>query len=349
MKPPSSQSDAQPPLQNQPTLRDVAAVAQVDPSVVSRVLSGDPRLTITPETRRRVLDATKKLEYIPNIQARGFRLRRTWTIGFVLPDVSNPVYVQIVQGAQVRAQEKGYALALSSPLDGQSVDLTFARLLEQRRFDGLLVASGLIADSRMQDLAHGHAPVVVVNRRVNGVDSSVIVDDAAGAKVATTHLLDLGHTKIAHIGGPTNVDTSIRRRSGFIAATKNHRIADPMVVDAGAYPPQAGYDAAMQILDAPHGITGIFAANVMLALGAIKAARARGRRVPDDLSVVALHDFPLAEFFEPPLTTVALPLRELGAAAVDMLHSRIEGAASEERMLAIPPRLIMRGSSARPR
>jgi LacI family transcriptional regulator len=332
----------------QPTLRDVAALAEVDPSVVSRVLSNDPRLTITPATRQRVRDAIKRLDYRPNMQARGLRLRRTWTIGFVLPDMGNPVYVQIVQGAQVRADEAGYALAVGSPLDGQSIDLTFARLLEERRFDGLLVASGLVEDSKMLALTSGGAPVVIVNRRVRGIESSVILDDAAGAETATTHLLELGHTRIAHIGGPKDVDTSIRRSQGFRAAAEARGITDYVIVDAQGYPVQAGYEAAMRLLGGPGKVTGIFAANVMLALGAIRAARVQGCRVPDDLSVVALHDFPLAEFIEPPLTTVAMPLRELGARAVEMLLARIDGAPGEGTMLTTPPRLVIRASSAPP-
>jgi LacI family transcriptional regulator len=332
-----------------PTLRDVAALAEVDPSVVSRVLRNDPRLTISPQTRQRVLAASERLNYQPNIQARGFRLRRTWTIGFVLPDIGNPVYAQILQGAQSRAEDTGYALAVGSPLDGQSVDLTFARLLEERRFDGLLVASGLVEDSRMRALATGHAPVVVVNRRVRGVESSIIVDDVAGADLATTHLVELGHRSVAHIGGPRDVDTSIRRSEGFVAAVNRVGIDNYVIVPADGYPVQAGYEAAQQIFRGAEKVTGIFAANVMLALGTIRAARAQGRRVPDDLSVVALHDFPLAEFIEPPLTTVAMPLRELGAEAVDMLLARIDGAAGEGKMVTIPPRLVIRASSAPPR
>jgi LacI family transcriptional regulator len=337
-----------PPRRRQPTLRDVAALAEVDPSVVSRVLSNDPRLTIAPETRQRVLDAIKRLEYRPNMQARGLRLKRTWTIGFVVPDLGNPVYVQIVQGAQIRADESGYALAIGSPIDGQSIDLTFARLLEERRFDGLLVASGLVDDSKIVALTSGGAPVVVVNRQVSGIESSVILDDAAGAEIATNHLLDLGHTRIAHIGGPKDVDTSIRRSQGFRAAAEARGITDYSIVDATGYPVQAGYEAAMQLLNSPGKITGIFAANVMLALGAIRAARVQGCRVPDDLSVVALHDFPLAEFIEPPLTTVAMPLRELGARSVDMLVARIDGAIGEGTMLTTPPKLVVRASSAPP-
>jgi LacI family transcriptional regulator len=334
-----------------PTLRDVAALASVDPSVVSRVVNDDPRLSISPGTRARVLAVIDELGYRPNVIARGLRLARTWTIGFVLPDLGNPVYGQIVHGAQARAQEAGYAIVLGSPLEGRTIDSAFLRLLNERRFDGLLVASATVEDERLRELSATPAPVVVVNRRVDGVESSVIVDDAAGGELATRHLLELGHTSVAHIGGPVDIDTSARRRQGFEAAVAGCGIHHPVIEAGAGYDAGAGFEAARRLLERHPEVTGVFAANVMIAIGAIRAARELGRCVPADLSVVALHDFPLAAYTEPPLTTVAMPLLELGAAAADLLLARIEGRPSPSAMsamLTIPPRLVVRGSTAGP-
>jgi LacI family transcriptional regulator len=327
------------------TLRDVALVASVDPSVVSRVLRNDPRLSITSETRERVLSAIEELEYRPNAQARGLRLRRTWTIGFVLPDIGNPVYSQIVHGAQAHAEEAGYAIAIGSPLDGRHVEHAFTRLLRERRFDGLLVATSR-EDESLGALTSGGAPVVVVNRRIAGIASSVVVDDAAGATVASNHLLDLGHSRIAHIAGPPDIDTSVRRQAGFAAAMDARGVDDYVIVAAADYPAHAGYAAALELFENGFDTTGIFVANVLLAFGVVSAARDRGLRVPEDISVVALHDFPIAEFFTPALTTVAMPLAELGAAAVDMLLERIDGKPGRSLMLDVAPRLVVRASTA---
>jgi LacI family transcriptional regulator len=332
----------------QPTLRDVAMLANVDPSVVSRVVNDDPRLSISPETRARVLAGVEKLGYRPNVMARGLRLAQTWTIGFILPDLANPVYGRIVEGAQARAQEAGYVLVLGSPLGGKTIDSSFVRLVGQRRFDGLLVASAMLDDAAIRALADGPAPLVVVNRRVQGVPSSVVVDDAAGGRLATEHLLDLGHVHLAHVGGPINLDTSVRRRRGFETAVRSRRLRKPLVVAGKGYDAGAGYEATSHLLaEHPH-VTGVFAANVMIAIGAIHAARERGLAVPRDLSVVALHDFPLAAYTEPPLTTVEMPLVELGAAAFEALMARIEGQAVRSTMLSEPPRLIVRSSTAAP-
>ena len=330
----------------QPTLRDVALVAAVDPSVVSRVLRNDPRLNITVETRERVLQAAERLKYRPNAQARGLRLRRTWTIGFVLPDIGNPVYSQVVHGAQARGEEAGYAIAVGIPLARQSVGHAFRRLLDELRFDGLLVASSRRDDEELVALTSGGAPVVVVNRRIAGIENSVVVDDAAGAAVATEHLLELGHTRVAHIAGPPDIDTSVRRRAGFAASMNVRGIEEYVVISAAEYRARAGYDAALELLEAAPDVTGVFVANVLLGLGVIRAVIERGLKVPEDVSVVALHDFPIAEFFAPPLTTVAMPLRELGVAAVDMLLRCIDGQPGESLMLDLAPRLVVRSSTA---
>ena len=333
----------------QPTLRDVAAFAKVDPSVVSRVVNNDPRLSIAPETRARVLDGIETLGYRPNVIARGLRLARTWTIGFVLPDLQNPVYAQIVEGAQRRAQDAGYAMVIGSPLERQTIDDSFARLLQQGRFDGLLVASASLDDREIRTLAALPAPVVIVNRRVEGIRSSVIVDDASGSRLATEHLLDLGHKRLGHISGPLDVDTSLRRKEGFQAAVAKRRIRRSAVVAGVGYDARAGFNAARQLLAERPDITGIFAANVMIAIGVLRAAGECARRVPDDLSVIALHDFPLAEFLQPPLSTVSMPLAELGAAAVDLLLERLDGGLGARRTLLTPPTLIVRSSTGPPR
>jgi LacI family transcriptional regulator len=330
------------------TLRDVALVASVDPSVVSRVLRNDPRLSISSKTRERVLNAIEELEYRPNAQARGLRLRRTWTIGFVLPDIGNPVYSQIVHGAQAHAEEAGYAIAIGSPLDGRRVEHAFTRLLRERRFDGLLVATSR-DDDDLVALTSGGAPIVVVNRRIAGIESSVVVDDATGSTVATNHLLDLGHRRIAHIAGPPDIDTSVRRQAGFGAAMNARGIDDYVIVGTAGYPAHEGYAAAVQLFEDEPETTGVFVANVLLAFGVIRAAADRALRVPEDVSVVALHDFPIAEYFTPPLTTVAMPLVELGAAAVDMLLECIDGKPGRSLMLDVEPRLVVRSSTAPPR
>ncbi|MBX3030485.1 MAG: LacI family DNA-binding transcriptional regulator [Chloroflexi bacterium] len=332
------------------TLRDVAAHADVDVSVVSRVVNGDPRLRVSDATRERVERSLRILDYRPNVQARGLRLARTWTIGFVLPDLMNPFYAPIVEGAEQRASELGYMVVIVRELDRARADdpeLAFARLLHEDRVDGLLVASGRVDDDVLRTLDRGRRPLVIVNRRVPGVAGSVVVDDQAAAEVATSHLIDLGHRRLGHVAGPSGIDNTLRRHAGVAAAAAR---GGAMLVTAHGegWDPESGHTAALRLL-ATHDVTGVVATNIIVAAGVVGAAQELGRRVPEDLSVVALHDFPVAPFLRPSLTTVVLPLEELGRQAVDELMWRLAGNARREITIAGRPRLVLRDSAGPPR
>jgi LacI family transcriptional regulator len=326
-----------------PTLRDVAALAGVNPSVVSRVLNADPTLKITDATRERVMVAVQRLGYRPNALARGLRLATTSAIGLVLPEVSNPVYGPIVVGAERRAAEAGYVLVLGSGADAVTTEASFARLLHEGRVDALLVASATVEDELLRDLARGAAPVLAVNRRIPGAVGSIVVDDAAGARMATEHLVELGHRRITHVAGPPAMDTTARRQAGYEEAMRAAGL-EPRVVAGRGWDARSGYAVAGTAFR-QRSMTALFVANIMAAIGVIRSARERGLEVPRDLSVVALHDSPVAEFFEPPLTIVQLPLERLGRAAVELVLERIDGSPPRDVLLADPPRLLVRGST----
>jgi LacI family transcriptional regulator len=328
-------------------LRDVAQRAGVDVSVVSRVVNGDPTLRIAETTRLRVEEALRELSYRPNYQARGLRLARTWTIGFVLPDLMNPFYAPIVEGVGQRASEDGYVVVIVRELDRAVHDgreLTFERLLHQERVDGLLIASGRVDDGVLRALAAKDRPLVIVNRRVPGVTGYVIVDDEAGAYVATQHLLEFGHRRLGHVAGPPGIDNTERRVAGFHRAVRESG-AEGIVVHGAGWDPDSGYQAARRLLD-DTGVTAIFATNIVVAAGVTGFAQERGVAVPRDLSVVALHDFPLAQYLRPALSTVVLPLEELGRAAVDEFVRRLAGEPAREIVVGADPRLLVRESTA---
>jgi LacI family transcriptional regulator len=318
----------------------------VDPSVVSRVLNADVTLKITDATRERVLAAVQQLGYRPNALARGLRMATTSAIGLVLPEVSNPVYGPIVVGAERRAAEAGYVLILGSGADAATTEASFARLLHEGRVDALLVASATVEDELLRDLARGTAPVIAVNRRIAGAVGSIVVDDATGARMATRHLIELGHRHIVHVSGPPAMDTSTRRQQGYEDAMRDAGLEARVVAGRG-WDARSGYAVSSTALRDPE-TTAMFVANIMAAVGVVRGARERGLEVPRDLSVVALHDSPVAEFFEPPLTTVRLPLEQLGRAAVEMVMERIEGAPPRDVMLTDRPRLLVRGSTQPP-
>lgn len=334
-----------------PTLKDVAAVAGVDASLVSKVVTGDIRLTITDATRRRVLAAIDQLGYRPNMRARGLRLSRTYLLGAIFPDLSNPVFIPIVQGAQARAASHGYGLVLGSASGPGASQGLFERMLTDHQVDGLLIASGQVSDARMLELASGSGPVVIVNRSVDGAPNCVVLDDEAGSRLAAKHLVELGHRRIGVVSGPVNGvgdhDSSVRRVNAFAAEARElgATIEEAYSTDWDA---GSAMFAARSLLSSHSDLTAIYATTVLLALGVLRFLHDAGYRVPDDISVASLHDVDIAAYTYPPLTTVALPLFELGEVSVDRLLRRIDGGKAEDAALVVgPPTLVVRGSTAR--
>lgn len=321
-------------------LRDVAAAAGVDTSVVSRVLSGDRRLSIRPETRQRVLEAAARLQYRPNTAARALKTARTMAIGMIVPDLANVNYATIAQGAEERTGTAGYTLLVASgSVTERLVDL-------HGRIDGLLVGMATSETPRLGDFG-GRLPALLVNRREPCGIPSVTVDDEAGAVLATEHLLALGHRRLGHVAGPQNADTARRRLVGFRAALQAAGLEpDPQTIAETSFDEAGGHVAATRLLRLEPRPTALFVANVRAAIGAMAAASRLGLSVPDDLSIVGFHDAPFASYLSPPLTTVRMPLEEMGYQAVENLLVLLGGGTVIDVMVATSPELVVRSSTA---
>jgi LacI family transcriptional regulator len=328
------------------TIRDVAKLARVDVSLVSRVLNNHPKASAAPATRERILSAAQTLGYQPNVVARGLRMARTWTLGLMLPNLTNPMYAEIIRAAEGHARERGYGLVFGTHIDGEE-EATFARLLQQGRVDGLLTASGVHGDAFLRRIANGgYGPLVMLNRRVRGVRPTVTVDDAAGSALAVEHLAGLGHDVIAGIFGPGEIETTRRRRNGFMAAAKKAGV-DAIPVDAAGVDAAVGMAVAGQVFASHPRVTAIFASTFGIGMGVLRAARLHRVAVPDDVSLVALHDSELADYLSPPMTTVLLPVDEMARRAVDVLIGVIDGGSADSIVVRTPPQLRLRESTAR--
>lgn len=323
-------------------LRDVAEAAGVDASVVSRVLSGDARLSIRPETRQRVLEAAARLDYRPNTAARALKTARTMAIGLIVPDLANVNYATIAQGAEEGAATAGYVLLVAH---GSASD----RLPDLHgRIDGLLIGMATSETPRHGEFGGG-VPALLVNRREPCGIPSVTVDDEAGGALAVSYLLSLGHRRIAHVAGPQNADTARRRLRGYTAALESAGVhPEPDWIAETTFDEAGGHVAATRLLRLDPRPTALFVANVRAAIGALAAARRVGLRVPDELSIVGFHDAPFAAYLDPALTTVRMPLEEMGRQAVDSLLALLGGQPVGDTMVATPPELVVRASSAPP-
>lgn len=328
------------------TLADVAQASGVALSTASRILNGESGHRVAAATRDRVLAVAQRLSYRPNALARGLRTARTYTLGIAVPQLENPVFPQIIVGAEAAARERGYSLLISHVAESDTESRTYERLAGVSRVDGLLVAT-LEDETRLAAaLATTSKPFVVLNRKLRGVDNHAVFDSFAAAEMATAHLIGLGHRRIAHLAGRLQGYNGTRRLAGFRAALRSAGIPrDARLVMQAGYTFEGGEIAMRELLQRTARPTGIVAATMLAAAGAMKVLHAEGVAIPGEMSIVAIHDATIADMLYPPLTTVRLPLQELGASATRGLVDLIEGKATRVAISLPPQCLVLRAST----
>lgn len=334
-----------------PNLKDVARLAAVDVSTASRVLNGSATQRVSEETRARIVEAAKALDYRPNALARGLRTSRVFALGIVVPQLDNPVFSSAIRGAETAANALGYSLLISHRDPGRAVDGEYRRLTVAHRVDGLLVASldedrGLIGA-----LEETGVPFVLMNRRIEGAPA-VALDSQEAARIGVEHLLDLGHRRIAHLAGRLEGFNGQARLAGYQAALLSRGLpVDPDLVEPAGYTVEGGKRALEALLArlAGNPPTAILAASVVSAAGALAALHEAGIGIPSDISIAAIHDAPIAAMVYPALTTVQTPTESMGARAVELLVALIRGEQPAYLPLLAPTGLIVRRSTAAPR
>lgn len=327
-----------------PTMRDVATRAGVDASTVSRALNSATRHKVNPETVDRVLAAAEDLGYRMNTLARGLRLNKTMAVGMVIPDIANPFFPPIVRGAEDELARIGRTLIMMNTDDDPEREDKAIRQLIERQVDALILASSRLA--REAQLAAGDTPCVLVNREAgSAVTPSVVPDDRRGVRLAMRHLTEMGHSRIVHVAGPQDTSTGLVRRREFEDACLALGVPGE-VYQATAFTAEAGLAAALDALAVTYP-TAILAANDLIAIGCLRAAREAGLRVPKDLSIVGYDDMPMVDLLDPPLTTVRVPQYQMGVEAVRLVAAVIDPAAAWRcRRVHVRPDLIVRASTA---
>jgi DNA-binding LacI/PurR family transcriptional regulator len=330
-------------------LRDVAAAAGVNPSIASRILNEDPTLSARPETRKRVRNAARRLGYTPNAIARGLKLQRTNTLGLVLPDVANSVNAQLVQGAERRAAHHGYVVLLADIDDFARSGDVYRRLILERRVDGLIFSDVLRGHPLVEQLNRSRIPYVLVDCRSAPGALCVSANDADGVALAVEHLVEFGHDRMAFVGGPRNRDATARALRGYRDAIARQKLTGCDVVREVELTEAGGFAGTTELLARKPRPSALVVASVMQSVGAMAAIRGAQLAIPDDVSVVTLHDALLAAYLDPPLTAVRMPLREVAETAVDQVIKLISGEDVHDVVVPIPPELVVRGSTAAPR
>ena len=338
-----------------PTQADVARLAEVSQPVVSYVLSGDPEAQVAPETRRRVLAAIEQLGYVPDRAARSLRRGRTSTVAAVLPDITNPFYPAFERGLQDTAEAHGYDL-ISYNTDGEpGKELAAIRSARGLRVDGLVITPFHVDPDALAALVREGVAVVVNGEPAwdagaRGLDQ-VFVDNVAAAAAAVDHLIDRGHARIGMLAGPAGTPPRENRVRGYLRALAAHHLPlDPVVVRSTEvsvdYTVEGGHEATSALLRLDPRPTAIFAANDLMAMGALIRLREAGIDVPGQMAVVGFDDIPAARLVHPALTTVAQHPERIGRRCAQLIVERLAGPpGAPPRREGLPFDLVVRDSA----
>lgn len=331
-----------------PTIIDVAELAAVSRGTVTRVLAGSPR--VLPATRTRVLDAIEALDYQPSSIARALRLQRTRTVGLIITDITNPFYPEVVRGFEDAAQRLGLGVFLSNAAEDPDREARYLELLRERRVDAVVIAAGGLRHRQAEALRSFPVPVVMINasspdRRI----PAVLSDSRAGGRMAAQHLIDLGHRQLVYVLGPHEADETPVRLEGVRAAARAAGERDvTLEVVRGDGHPSGGAAAARTVISRLTPPYAFICHNDVTAIGAIHGLTDAGLKIPHDVSVIGFDDIALTDYTVPPLTTVAQDKYAMGRRAMEILDRLLAGEAvsGTERL---PVRLVVRGTTARPR
>ncbi len=329
------------------TLKELAQRAKVHPSTISRVANNDPGLRIAATTRSRIEALLRETGYQPNGIARGLKLRQTNVLAVVIPDVTNPFFAALFRGVEDAASPRGFNVLLGNTDGSRARQRSHLKNLTGRRVDGVILASSFLKDPGVRELRRQQVPYVLVNRfSDDGEDPFVGSDDMVGGQLATSHLIELGHTRIGHLAGKATVSTGVLRRKGYLAA---HALVglptDPHLIVEAGYTEEGGALAARRLLSLQHPPTALFAVTDLAALGAAGVAREMGLRIPEDVAIVGYNDIPLASRVSPGLTTMHVPIHQFGSVAVSLLLEQIENDAPTRRRVLFTPELVIRDST----
>jgi LacI family transcriptional regulator len=327
-----------------PTMRDVADQAKVSISTVSHVINNTR--FVDPETRLRVVSAIETLGYRPNSVARSLRRRETATLGLLVPDAANPFFAEAARAVEDAGFAEGYSVILCNSDGSEEKEVTYLNVLLSKQVDGLILMSLGSSLNALQLALDADVPVIVVDRELDDARADqILIDNEQGGNLAGQYLTKLGHRQIACICGPTTLALGVGRLKGFRRALEEARVSlPPEAIAYGDFQYSSGETAMQTLLTRDLKFTALFAANDMMAFGAISVLNRSGLRVPDDVSVIGFDDIPLSQGWLPSLTTIAQPTPDLGRLSIQALLARIRSPSKPRIRIILPTRLVERAS-----
>jgi DNA-binding LacI/PurR family transcriptional regulator len=325
------------------TLIEVAKMARVSPSTVSRALNNG---SISEKNRNRIDDAIKKLNYRPNAIARSLRGAKSHTVGFVVPDISNPFFTEIIKETGILLKEKGYSILVYSVLEDLELEKSYIKDIMERRLDGLFITSTSAVFADEYEKLNLEVPVIQMDRIISNRMCSVRTDNKSGSLQAISHLLNKGRRRIATIAGPQEYTPGRERYEGYCEALSLYQIEQRSEqVAFGDFSIKSGYQCMKDIISRTPDIDAVFVGNNFMGVGAIQALKEMDKAIPREISVLMFDDLALANMTDPSITVMAQNLSEIGKAITSIFLERSESGLNETREMIISPRLIVRNST----
>jgi LacI family transcriptional regulator len=331
------------------TIYDVAKKAGVSIATVSRVLNNSN--AVSERTRQMVKRAIEELNYTPNVIASALTKKSTLTLGLLIPDISNPFFSELSRGVEDASNDFGFNTVMCNTDYCPDKETTYISLLRQKSVDGFIISTADYNDENVIELLEDDVPLVLLGRDIEetrGYPLDIVEsDNIKGGYIATKHLIDLGHEKIACLLGPPRIKVNLEREIGYIRAMAEASLkVYKGLVGYGDFKLEFGYKKTMEFFKGTTRPTAIFAANDLTALGAIRAIRELGLSVPEDVSVVGYDNTILSEMTDPPLTTVNQQMRKMGYYATELLIKRIKGERTVGERVVFDIDLVVRKSTA---
>ncbi|MDQ0723173.1 DNA-binding LacI/PurR family transcriptional regulator [Paenibacillus sp. W4I10] len=329
------------------TIYDIAREAGVSIATVSQVINGKGK--ISEKRRAEIMEIMERLHYQPSAIAAALTGKQTYTLGLLVPDISNPYFAELARAVEDRSRQLGYSVVICSTDNKDERVERYLNLLQQKRVDGMMIGTGIDNAEILSPLLQQSIPVALIARHMPSLSvHTVTIDDILGGALAAEHLLELGHTRVAVLSEPSKVSSSQERVRGFreTLIEAGHTLEPNQIRESAADLSSAKKEALLLLGEKDHP-TGLFCCNDIQAIGALQAAKELGLSVPEDVSIIGFDNTILASVTSPPLTTVAQPIEELGHRAVDLLIEELKDEQKEPQKIVLKPELVIRESAGR--
>jgi len=331
------------------TLKDVAALAGVHPSTVSRVLRGKENIPVSAKTRKRIFDAVNELNYRPDKTARALRLRKSDAVGLVIPNIASPYFSGIAKTLDILCHNAGYSLMIYDTNENQEKEIQVIEDLLGRGVDGLIIAPVQDADRHIRQLVEQNIPLVLIDRDFETMETNaVICDDEVSAYRAVSYLSDLGHRRIGFISGRQNLYPVLKRLEGYRKALTDLNLEkDSAFVSSGGPTLESGYKSAVTLLSLPNAPTALLISGTIITVGTLKAIQEKGLSIPEDISIISYTDTIYAPFLSTPITTISHSMQEIAGKAFELLHRQMDSSQkSKVSKVIVQTHLHKRASTA---